>query len=152
MAKRYLVELTLAEREQLQGIIKAKHVARRKMLHARILLKSDQGPHGPAWTDRQIHEALEVGLRTVERTRLLLVEEGLDIAIQGKPSRRRYHRKLDGHGEAQLVALVCSEPPEGHQRWTLKLLADRLVELEVIESICENTVRSTLKKMNLSLG
>jgi transposase len=152
MAKRYRIELTRAEREELTAITRKKHVARRKMLHARILLKADEGPEGPKWIDEEISKALEVGVCTVERTRAAFVEDGMETAINGKPSSRRYRRKLDGDGEAQLVALSCGEPPEGHRRWTLKLLSEHLVELEVVDSISENTVRTTLKKMNLSLG
>lgn len=152
MAKIYRVELTGAERKELEAITRKKHVARRKMLHARILLKADESPQGPCWIDDRISQALEVGIRTVERTRAAFVEDGMEIAINGKPSRRRYRRKLDGDGEAKLVALVCGEPPKGHKRWTLKLLGDRLVELEIVDSISENTVRTTLKKMNLNLG
>lgn len=152
MAKRYRIELTGAEREELRAITDKKHVARRKMLHARILLKADEGPEGPKWIDEKISKALEVGISTVERTRAAFVEDGMETAINGKPSRRCYRRKLDGDGEAKLVALACGEPPEGHGRWTLKLLGDRLVELEVVDSISENTVRTALKKMNLNLG
>lgn len=152
MAKIYRVELTKAEREELEAITRKKHIARRKMLHARILLKADEGPHGPCWIDDRISEALEVGNRTVERTRAAFVEDGLEVAINGKPTRRCYRRVLDGSAEAKLVALACGPAPEGRTRWTLKLLGDRLVEMEIVEAIGENTVRRALKKMNLSLG
>ena len=152
MAKRYRIELSQAERMELEVITRKKTIARRKMLHARILLKADEGPGGPGWIDSQISEALEVGVRTVERTREAFVELGMEVAINGKLSRQRYHRRLDGKGEAKLIALVCGQAPEGQRRWTLKLLGQRLVEMQVVDSIGENTVRRVLKKMNLSLG
>jgi hypothetical protein len=115
-----------------------------KRTRAQILLKADQGPHGPGWTDQHICEAFDVGRVTVERTRKALVLEGLPTAVQRKA---REHppvpSKLDGSGEAQLLALACSGPPEGHRQWTLQLYADKLVELQVVESISKDTVRRT---------
>ena len=152
MAKRYRVELSEAEREELRSLTKKSQVARRKALHARILLKADESPGAPSWGDADIAQALEVGVSTVERVRQRLVEEGLEVALAGRPSRRRYQRRLDGAGEAKLIALACSPAPEGNKRWTLQLLGQRLVELQVVESIGTTTVYETLKKMNLSLG
>lgn len=124
----------------------------RKRLHAHVLLKADEASTAGEWKDQDIAQALEIGIRTVERVRQCCVEEGLEAALIGRPSQRRYHRLLDGKGEAQLVAVACGPAPEGRQRWTLKLLSERLVELEVVEDISTNTVGRTLKKMNLSLG
>ena len=151
MLKKYVVRLDEAERAFLTDLASTGTAPARTLTHARILLKADQGPGGPGWTDERIAEALEVGRRTVERVREALVEEGLDAALRRRrpPARRR---KLDGAGEAHLVAVACSAPPEGRARWTLRLLADRLVELEVVESICPETVRLTLKKTRSSRG
>jgi len=121
-------------------------------MRARILLKADVGSDGPGWSDDQIAEGLEVGRATAGRVREAFVEEGLDAALERRKPRRRYARTLDGDGEAHLVALACQKPPEGRSRWTLRLLADRLVELEYVEQVSYQTVRRTLKKTNLSLG
>ena len=149
--KKYLVTLTADEREQLTAVITAGKAAAKKIAHARILLKADQADGGPAWDDERIAEALDCGRRTVERVRQRFVERGLDEALarkkQDKPSRER---KFDGAAEARLIALACSEPPDGRARWTLKLLADRLVELEIFDSISDETVRRVLKKTSSS--
>src|SRR5438132_302925 len=127
--KKYKVTLTAEERNSLQELIAAGKAAAKKLTHARILLKADAAPGGPAWTDARIAEALEVHVTTVEHLRERFVEQGLDAALgrkkQDRPSRER---KLDGKAEARLIALACSEPPGGRARWTLRLLADRLVE------------------------
>ena len=118
-----------------------------KIRWARILFKADQNKGGPAWTDPQICHALDVGVATVERVRKRFVEEGLDTALNRRKNRTStFRRKLDGHQEAQLVTLACSQPPEGRDRWTLRLLADKLVELEIVDSISYQTVRRVLKK------
>jgi len=122
------------------------------LTHARILLKADASNGGPGWDDGAIAAALDGGTRTVARVRKKFVEGGLDAAVQRKKPTGRRHRKLDGEQEARLIALACSPAPEGHGRWTLKLLADRLVELEVVEAISDETVRRTLKKTNSSRG
>jgi transposase len=122
------------------------------LTHARILLKADASNGGPGWDDEAIATALDCGTRTVARVRKTFVEGDLDAAVhRKKPTGRRY-RKLDGEQEARLIALACSPAPEGRGRWTLKLLADRLVELEVVETISDETVRRTLKKTNSSRG
>ena len=148
-AKHYKVNLLPEERDELQRLVSTGKAAAYKRTRAQLLLKADQGPQGPAWTDQQICEALDVGRVTVERTRKALVLEGLPAALQRKA---REHppvpRKLDGSGEAQLVVLACSAPPEGHSQWTLQLYADKLVALQVIESISRDTVRRALKKMS----
>lgn len=148
-AKHYKVHLLPEERDELQRLVSTGKAAAYKRTRAQLLLKADQGPQGPAWTDQQICEAFDVGRVTVERTRKALVLEGLPATLQRKA---REHppvpRKLDGSGEAQLVVLACSDPPEGHSRWTLQLYADKLVALQVIESISRDTVRRALKKMS----
>src|SRR5215471_5072439 len=147
--KKYKVTLTAEERKSWQGLIAAKKTATKKVIQARILLKADAGPEGPAWTDARIAEALEVDVSTVERLRQRFVEQGLDAALdrkkQDRPSRQR---TLDGKAEARLIALACSDPPRGRARWTLRLLADKLVELEIVDTVSTETVRRTLKKTN----
>jgi transposase len=152
MKKKYIVTLTEAERQTLQTMLSRGKAAARKLVHARILLKADAGADGPGWNDDQIAEGLEVGRATVERVRKELVEEGLEAALDRRKPRRQYERVLDGDGEAHLIALACQKPPEGQGRWTLRLLADRMVQLEYVERVSYQTVRRTLKKTNLSLG
>jgi len=152
MKKKYIVTLTEEERQMLQAMVSRGKAAARKLVHARILLKADAVPGGPDWSDNRIAEGLEVGRATVERVRKEFVEEGLDAALERRKPRRQYQRKLDGEGEAHLVALACQEPPEGRSRWTLRLLADRMVRLEYVEEVSKDTVSRVLKKTNLSLG
>ena len=152
MKKRYIVTLVPEERRMLQELLSRGKAAARKLMHARILLKADVTADGPGWNDEAIAEALEVGRATVERVRKEFVEEGLEAALERRKPRRQYRRKLDGDGEAHLIALACQKPPEGRSRWTLKLLADRMVQLEYVEEISYQTVRRTLKKTNSSLG
>ena len=149
--KRYVVRLDAAERALLTDFVAAGTAAARALTHARILLKADEGPAGPGWPDERIAAALDVGVRTVERGREALVCEGLDAALHRRRPPAR-PRKLDGAGEAHLIALACSAPPAGRARWTLRLLADRLVELEVVAGIAPNTVRAVLKKTASSRG
>jgi DNA-binding transcriptional ArsR family regulator len=149
MNKKYPVILTQTEREHLKSLIAAGTAPARKLTHARILLKADQSPEGPAWVDEQVADAVEVSQPTVSRVRKQYFQEGLRAALNRRPPNREYHRKLDGEQEARLVALACSEPPEGQARWSLRLLADKLVELEIVEEeISYQTVRRTLKKTN----
>src|SRR4051794_28747752 len=124
--------------------------AARTLLPARILLKADSSPEAPAWSDEAIREALEVHATTVARVRQRFVEEGLEAALRPKPATRQYERKLDGQAEAHLVALACGPVPEGRAKWTLRLLADQLVELQHVPSVSYETVRRTLKKTNCS--
>jgi len=152
MKKKYIVTLTEEEREMLQALLSRGKAAARKLMRARILLKADESPGAPSWNDDQIAEGLEVGRATVERVRTAFVEEGLEAALERHKPRREYTRTLDGDGEAHLVALACQKPPEGRGRWTLRLLADRMVALEYVEQVSYQTVRRTLKKTNLSLG
>jgi transposase len=147
MKKKYPVILHESEREELKRLIAAGTAPARKLTHARILLKADQGPEGPAWVDDAVAEAVEVSQPTVCRVRKQYVEVGLEAALNRRPPNREYRRKLDGEQEARLVALACSEPPEGQARWSLRLLADKLVELEIVdEEVSYQTVRRTLKK------
>ena len=148
MKKRYPVVLTDAEREHLHRLVAAGTAPARKLMHARLLLKADQGPDGPAWVDARIAEAVEASQPTVARVRKQFVEAGLEAALDRRPPRREYRRKLDGEQEARLVALACSAPPPGQARWSLRLLADKLVELEVVEGISYQTVGRALKKTN----
>lgn len=147
MKKKYLVTLTADEREQLNAMITAGTASAKKLAHARVLLKADQGENGPAWVDEVIAEAVEVSTDTVARVRQRFVEQGLEAALvrkkQDRPSRERV---LDGSAEARLLAVACSEPPDGRAAWTLTMLADKLVELEVVESVSRESVRRVLKK------
>jgi len=152
MKKKYIVTLTQEERRTLQAMLSKGKAAARKLMHARILLKADAGPDGPAWKDGRIADSLELGRATVERVRKMFVEEGLTAALERRRPRRQYDRALDGDGEAHLVALACQKPPEGRSRWTLRLLADRMIQLGYVEQLSYQTVRRTLKKTNLSLG
>ena len=152
MKKKYIVTLIPAERQTLQAMLSKGKAAARKLVHVRILLKADASGGGPAWSDDAIAEGLEVGRATVERVRKEFVEEGFDAALEHRKPRRQYRRKLDGDGEAHLIALACSKAPEGRSRWTLRLLADRMVALEQVDHLSYETVREVLKKTNLSLG
>jgi len=146
MAKRYRVTLTQAEREQLRQMISRGKADARKLAHARILLQADEAEGGLRRTDGQIAGALDTTTRTVERVRERFVEQGLEAALLPRPSKRVYARKLDGRQEARLVALACSKPPAGKARWTLRMLAEEMVELEVVDSLSHETVRQALKK------
>ena len=149
MKKKYPVILTDAEREELKSLIAAGTAPARKLTHARILLKADQGPEGPGWIDERVADAVETSQPTVSRVRKQYFEEGLEAALNRRAPNRHYHRKLDGEQEARLIALACSEPPEGQAHWSLRLLADKMVELEIVdEDISYQTVRRTLKKTN----
>ena len=150
--KAFQVQLTLAERTRLQTLVSTGSATAHARTHARILLKADEGSDGPAWTDAMIHTALDVGMATVARVRQTAVQDGIDAALQRKATRRQYDRALDGVGEAHLIALACSTPPDGAGRWTLRLLADRMVTLEYVDAISHETVRQTLKKTNSNRG
>jgi len=151
--KKYKVTLTSDERQQLQKLIAAGKASAKKLAHARILLKADAAKGGPAWSDSRIAKALEVSTDTVARVRERFVEQGLEAALvrkkQEKPSRERV---LDGRAEAKLIALACSAAPGGRQSWTMQLLADKLVELKIVDSVSDETVRRVLKKTRLSRG
>jgi len=149
----YKVTLTQEERNQLTEITRTGTHAARKIIHALILLNVDRGPYN---TEQQINEdickVLKIGMRTIDRVKKRFVEEGLDAALKMAPTSREYDKLVDGDMEAHLIALACGEPPKGYARWSLRLLADQLVELRIADNISYETVRRTLKKTNLSLG
>ncbi len=145
--KKYVVTLTAEERQGLLDLIAAGKAAAQKLAHARILLKADAADGGPAWPDHRIADALEISTATIERVRQRFVERGLEAALARKPQDRpSRQRALDGRAEAKLIALACAAPPDGRKSWTMRLLADKLVELEVVPSISDETVRRSLKK------
>lgn len=152
MKKKYPVVLSHTERDHLKRLIASGTAPARKLTHARILLKADEGSEeGAGWVDERVADAVESSQPTVARIRRQYCEEGLEAALNRRAPNRHYHRKLDGEQEARLVALACSEPPEGQARWSLRLLADKMVELEIVEEdISYQTVRRTLKKTNSS--
>jgi transposase len=152
MKKLYMVTLTQGQRQQLKGLISAGTGTARTLAHARILLKADQGLQGPDWKDDDIAAALEVSRPTIARVRQRFAREGLEAVLHRRPPNRQYQRTLDGRQEAQLIALACSSPPEGRGRWTLRLLANRMAELEYVDALSHETVRRTLKKTNSNPG
>jgi transposase len=147
--KVYEVNLSPSERAHLKNLVSTGVEKARKLTRARILLKADEG-----WIDEAISQALDVGMATVGRVRQRYVAEGLDSVMGGKPSQRQYERKIDGKTEAHLIALVCGDAPEGYAKWSLRLLAERLVRLEQVElaSVSHETVRQALKKTTLNRG
>ena len=150
--KKHHIRLGAQERNELEAILRKGRASALRQRHARILLLADtEGPDGGS-SDSQIAAAAHTSIATVERVRRVCVEHGLERALQGKDPERDYARKLDGKGEAQLLALCCGPAPQGRARWTLRLLAGRLVELEVVDAICHETVRAVLKKTNSSRG
>jgi transposase len=146
MPKKYRVTLTAEERVELEGMLGKGKADARKLAHARILLQADAADGGPARTDEQVAAGLNVGTRTVERVRQRFVEDGLQAALLPKPTKRVYARVLDGAQEAHLLALACSAPPAGKRRWTLRLLAEQVVELKYADAVSHETVRRVLKK------
>jgi transposase len=152
MPKTHHVTLSHEQRGQLLTLISSGTAPAHSLAHARILLKADEGEEGPAWTDLAIAEALETSVPTVERVRARFAQAGLDEALRRRVSSRPRPRKLDGTGEAHLIALACSEPPAGQEHWTLRLMAERMVELEYVDTLSHETVRRTLKKTNSSRG
>lgn len=149
---KYAVMLTETERAHLRTLIGQGEATARMLTHARILLKANQGEGGPGWTDAAIAGALEVHADTVARVRRAYVAAGLEAALTRKAPARVYPRKLDGVAEAHLVAVACSSPPVGRERWTLRLLADELVRLEVVETVSYEPVRRTLQQTPSSPG
>ena len=150
MYKKYFVRLTEEERNKLETVVRRGRAHARKLLYARILLKADaDGPD--QWTDERIAEAFEVSTATVARERRRFCEDGLEVALMPKKPGRPRRRVLDGRAEAHLIALSCSDPPEGRERWSLRLLADRMVELGYADALSYESVRRTLKKTNSNL-
>jgi hypothetical protein len=146
-AKKYVVKLSAAEREQLDSLIHTGTHPAQKLMKARILLKADAGAAGEAWSDSQIAAALNTSLATIARTRQQLVEEGFEAVLTRKHSPASARTRIfDGAAEARLIALTCSEPPKGRARWTLTLLEDKVVELNIVARASDNTIGRTLKK------
>ena len=150
--KRYTVKLTKAEVEELMSIINKGSHTSQTFRAAYILLNCDEGPYSQKVTNEQISKVLKVGMRTIDRVKKKLVEEGFDAVLERRATKRNYETKADGDIEAKLITLCCSEPPKGLAKWSLRLLADKMVELKYIESISHVTVRSVLKKTNLNPG
>lgn len=149
--KRYVVDLTAEERSHLKNLINKGKAAARTLLKARILLKADSGPRGEGWADERIADALETNIGMVYQVRRRLVEEGFDAVLMRKRRKTPPIKPIfDGEKQAQLTALACSKPPQGRQRWTLRLLADKVVELDIVDSVHFNTIGRTLKKMRSS--
>lgn len=143
---KYIVRLEAAEREELEKLIARGGRASSVLVRSRVLLQADQSEAGPGWADERIAEFAGVSLSTVHRVRQRFVEEGVPSAVFRKPAANRQYRTFDGAQEARLVALACSAPPQGRTRWTLTLLADRAVELEIVDQVSRETVRRTLKR------
>ena len=152
MPKKYIVDLTEAEQNLLKKFTTTGKHAAYKISHGRILLMADINQSGDSWSDESISKALSISISTIERIRKRFVTEGLDSALNYRQGRGRKQKRLDGNGEAHLLALACSESPPGLERWTLRMLADKMVELNYVESVSHETVRQTLKKTKLSLG
>jgi hypothetical protein len=151
--KKYIVRLTPEERTTLKKLLTSGRGSGRMFTRVRILLKADQSDEGPAWPDEKISDAFDITVQTIEKVRKQLVEEGFDAVLSRRQYRQKVSRKkIDGDVEAHLVALCCSDPPKGRMRWTLRLLADKVVELGYVDSISYEAVRQTLKKTNLNLG
>ena len=151
-AKIYKVTLTTEERAELKALVSKGTGNARRIRRAHMLLLADESRPDGAWKDADIAKALGANVRTVERTREKCVEEGLEAALNHTRPQKTRSRVLDGAAEARLAQLACTEAPDGHERWSLQMLADKLIELEVVETVSRETVRTTLKKMNLSLG
>ena len=149
---RYTIKLTKSEVGELMDIINKGSHTSQTFRTAYILLNCDEGKHSEKVTNEQISKVLKVGMRTIDRVKKKFVEEGFEASLDRRPTQRLYDLKMDGDTEAKLVTLCCSDPPKGFAKWSLRLLADKMVELKYVESISHVTVRSVLKKTNLSLG
>jgi transposase len=152
MIIRYTVKLTKSEVEELHAIINKGSHTSQTFRAAYILLNCDEGKYSDKVTNEQISKVLKVGMRTIDRIKKQFIEEGMEAVLERRPTTRIYEGKADGDMEAKLVTLCCSEPPKGFSKWSLRLLADKMVELNYVESVSHVTVRSVLKKMNLNLG
>jgi len=149
----YKVTLTRDERESLMANTRQGSHTAKKVIHSLILLNVDQGPHNESrQTNEQVCKVLKTGMRTIDRVKKRFVMEGLDAALGVAPTSRIYQKRIDGDAEARLISIACSNPPEGFGRWSLRLLADRMVELNYVDEISHETVRKVLKKTNLNLG
>ncbi len=152
MAKRNIVRLSQDERHALEGMVNQGRVSAQRRRHAAILLRVDEGKYGPAMTDTETADQMELSTRCIESVRRRCVHEGLEKALQRKKRSRERTASLDGEGEAQLISLACSEAPEGRVRWTLRLLSEKLVELDIVDTISYETVRQVLKKHHKTLA
>lgn len=148
----YRIKLTKSEVEELRSIINKGSHTSQTFRTAYILLNCDEGEYSEKITNEQIAKVLKIGMRTIDRVKKKFIEHGMEIALERKPTNRIYDRKVDGDVEAKLVTLCCSDPPTGYAKWSLRLLADKMVELKYIESISYVTVREVLKKTNLNPG
>jgi transposase len=150
---KYKVTLTKEERESFMANTRKGNHTTKKVIHSIILLNVDQGPFAESpQTNEEVCKVLMIGMRTIDRVKQRFVMEGLDAALGVAPTSRIYHKKIDGETEARLISIACSEPPKGFGKWSLRLLADRMVELDYVGDISHETVRKVLKKTNLSLG
>jgi len=149
---RYRINLLKGEVEELHRIINKGSHTTQAFRNAYILLNCDEGEYSDKVTNKQISKVLKVGMRTIDRVKKRFIEDGLDAVLERRPTQRVYETKVDGDAEAKLITLCCNEPPKGFAKWSLRLLADKMVELNYVESISHVTVRSVLKKTNLSLG
>jgi len=152
MYKKYFVKLTSEEHQYLEKIVSSGNAPARKTRRARILLKSDCSEGGPNWSYEAICDALDVNSMTVVNVRKAFAEGGLEKALNRKKPEREYEHTLDGNAEAHLIALACGAAPDGYERWSLRLLRDRFVKLEIVSNVSHETIRTTLKKRRLSLG
>ncbi len=150
--KKYKVTLTQKEREELLSITKGGMHSSKKVIHSLILLNCDEGKFSKKVNNEEVARVLKIGSRTIDRLKKKFVEEGFEAALENRPTTRVYKRKADGDVEAHLVALSCSKAPKGFTRWSLRLLADKMIELEYVDDISHETVRRVLKKTNLSPG
>ncbi len=150
---KYSVKLSREQRTQLEALVKKGTAPARDILHAQVLLKTDSGEHGPRWSVKQIQAAYGVGSTMIKRIRHRFVEQGLEPAVvRKKQAPRPQKRKIDGEQEAHVIAMMCTQKPEGRERWTLRAVRDRAIELEIVEEVSHETIRTVLKKTNLSPG
>lgn len=149
---RYTVKLIKTEVEELKAIINKGSHSSQTFRTAYILLNCDEGKYSEKVTNKQISQVLKIGMRSIDRVKKRFIEEGLDVVLERRPSQRVYEKKVDGDVEAKLVTLCCSNPPKGFSKWSLRLLADTMVQLNYVDSISHVTVGEVLKKTNLSLG
>lgn len=152
MYRKYFVKLTSEERQYLEKLVSSGNAPARKTRRARILLKSDSSEGGPNWSYETICDALDVNSMTVANVRKAFSEGGMEKAINRKKPEREYEHALDGEAEAHLIAMACGAAPDGYERWSLRLLRDRFVKLEIVSNVSHETIRTTLKKRRLSLG
>jgi transposase len=148
----YRIKLTKDEVEELMSIINKGSHTSQTFRTAYILLNCDEGDFSEKVTNQQISKILKVGMRTIDRVKKKFIEEGLDLCLERRPTQRVYEKKVDGDAEAKLITLCCSEPPKGYSKWSLRLLAEKMVELKYVETISHVSVRKVLKKTNLNLG